>query len=227
MKSHETEPMQGARTQPAAQFTGATAATGPRQRRQALQIAALRSSTGNAGAEVALATLPQAGVVMQLSATLAAMPGLHDSGNSSYEEDEEEEEKKSAPSSEGTVSEEEDEPANTTAGLPAKVSEGVKKRAVGRYLARSRHAGTKDNSGHGKGKRISKGNSSDKHQVGQNRKVNRKKTLAKRVAVAEEELAEVGMTPADAKGQRAKERREKEAARKQKKKEQRKQAKKK
>ena len=102
----------------------------------------------------------------------------------------------------GSGSEDELEEEKESSGGEDELSEGYnkrqeaeKKKAIRKFNFETRHLKQKDNSGHGKGKRITSGSKRDKHQVGQKRKTDRKKTLKGRVDEATEKLEELGVDP--------------------------------
>lgn len=219
MKDREVQSAVGAHPRPAAERAGTVVATGARQLRQALHIATLQGAGAVAEAEQGFSARPQAGDVAQLSTATTAMPGLQGSGD--RDEDEEDDKRKTL----RTDNEEEEEADATTtedeteANAASAMRSGVRDRAARRFRVRARHAGAKDTSGHGEGKKISSGLAAERHQVGQNRKVRRRKDLSKRVKEAAEELAEFGLTANQVMGQRGRERLEAKALEKQKRKE--------
>lgn len=79
--------------------------------------------------------------------------------------------------------------------VDTKLQENKKARAIRVYKYKKRHLLKKDNSGHGKGKKITAGSKADKHQIGQKRKTDRKKTLKERFEEATEKLEDLGIDP--------------------------------
>jgi len=99
--------------------------------------------------------------------------------------------------------------------------EAERQKAIRKFKFEMGHLKKKDSSGHGKGKKITAGSKADKHQKGQKRKTDRKRTLKGRVAEAAERLEELDVDPSKIKSA-SRLKKEKEQAKKKKKKEERK-----
>jgi len=155
---------------------------------------------------------------------------------SSGSEEEEEKEKESSGSEEeeeeeSSGSEEEEEEESSGSGeeetgeeLSEKQTnrkEAERQKAIRKFKFEMGHLKKKDSSGHGKGKKITAGSKADKHQKGQKRKTDRKRTLKGRVAEAAERLEELDVDPSKIKSA-SRLKKEKEQAKKKKKKEERK-----
>jgi hypothetical protein len=144
---------------------------------------------------------------------------------SSGSEEEEEKEKESSGSEEEEEEESsgsgEEETGEELSEKQTNRKEAERQKAIRKFKFEMGHLKKKDSSGHGKGKKITAGSKADKHQKGQKRKTDRKRTLKGRVAEAAERLEELDVDPSKIKSA-SRLKKEKEQAKKKKKKEERK-----